>query len=362
MKHLQEPEARNQCLETPMLQENIYNMLEPQQPMHLEAQDVRHNIHDLQVVQERLEDNMHEEQVHGAQKDQNNELHLNERGLHGFRGINPDYELHQSLALSGDTEECMGRQLQDASEHRLRLTDTRYPQTLPTEESPRRRARSLPVNSIPEASEKEEAGLLCCCKLKKRVQFADSLGLTLASIKHFMSSDEPTVPSAVLARLQSYPPTVCEPKAEQVFNTLVPGDLPERLLTVGVCLEQVSTSLRGVRGSVLVQDPKDGAQVKIRYTFNEWLSFLDCPASAIEHTALEASLPTSGAKRFQFTLCYPPTTPRIHFAIWCSNGHGQEMWDNNRGNNYTVRCQQELHSDFKALDAEQESWETSLHW
>ncbi|XP_053322854.1 protein phosphatase 1 regulatory subunit 3G [Spea bombifrons] len=242
------------------------------------------------------------------------------------------------------------------SQARVRLTDTRYPQTLPTEESPRRRARSLPETSIPEAGEEEdEASLVCCCKLKKRVQFADSLGLTLASVKHFLSSDEPMVPPAVLARLQSYPPSACEQEEDPASSLPLPEELPGRLGAQRLCLEQVSASIWGVRGSVLVQDPEDGGRVKIRYTFNEWLSYLDCPASA-------PAGPLPAMQRFLFTLCYPPTTARIHFAICYTDGHGQETWDNNQGSNYTVTCQRELAPGIQNCDTELDAWESTQHW
>ncbi|CAH2284246.1 phosphatase 1 regulatory subunit 3G [Pelobates cultripes] len=263
---------------------------------------------------------------------------------------------HHGLPHAG-TEQCVPS--------RLRLTDTRYPPTLPTEESPRRRARSLPENAIPEEAREEDEGaaVLCCCKLKKRVQFADSLGLTLASVKLFLSTEEPTVPPAVLARLQSYPPSAGEQRAEREPQeplpcALVPEELLARLASRGLCLEQASSSSWGVRGSVLVQGPTEGVQVKIRYTFNDWLSFLDCPAS--RQSAAGTSHP--GVQRFLFSLCYPPSTPRIQFAICCISGGGQEVWDNNQGSNYTVSCQQEALPDFQAADPELETWGGPQHW
>ncbi|KAM4026963.1 protein phosphatase 1 regulatory subunit 3G [Anomaloglossus baeobatrachus] len=212
--------------------------------------------------------------------------------------------------------------------------DARYPEPLATEESPRRRARSLPWTPIPEV-EDEDDSLMCCCKLKKKVQFADSLGLCLASVKHFLPSDEPLVPQSVLARLQSYPPTVPQLQPEEdmvVCESPAPAELLARLAEHRVCLEQVSASAWGVKGHILVADPGDGAQVRIRYTFNEWLSFLDCPAS----DAQQSTAP--GTQRFHFNLCYPPSTSLIHFAICFTTSDGQEIWDNNNGANYTVSC------------------------
>ncbi|XP_063306606.1 protein phosphatase 1 regulatory subunit 3G [Pelobates fuscus] len=314
---------------------------------------------DSECVQEELleQENSDSEDVQGELLDHMLGLRLS--AVLASRGFSRLDLHHHGLPHAG-TEQCVPS--------RLRLTDTRYPPTLPTEESPRRRARSLPANAIPE--EDEGATVLCCCKLKKRVQFADSLGLTLASVKLFLSTEEPTVPPAVLARLQSYPPSAGEQRAERepqepLACALVPEELLVRLASRGLCLEQASSSSWGVRGSVLVQGPTEGVQgptegvqVKIRYTFNDWLSFLDCPASRQS----AAGTPNPGVQRFLFSLCYPPSTPRIQFAICCISGGGQEVWDNNQGSNYTVSCQQEALPDFQAADPELETWGGPQHW
>ncbi|KAG8442434.1 hypothetical protein GDO86_011278 [Hymenochirus boettgeri] len=230
-----------------------------------------------------------------------------------------------------------------------------------SEGSQRRRARSLPVEQCPAlgAMDGEDSSLLCCCKLKKKVQFADSLGLCLASVKHFLPSEEPSVPSAVLARLQSYPPTVLGQRdvgTEQEPNTPVPDDeLRARVEEQGVCLEQALDTQWGIRGCVLVSEPRNDVQVKVRYTFNDWLSYLDCPASTGQFVV-------PGTQRFLFTLCYPPTTRRIQFAICCNTGNGQELWDNNQGDNYTVCCHQDPLQDFQASETEQEECDPLQHW
>ncbi|XP_019394507.1 PREDICTED: protein phosphatase 1 regulatory subunit 3G [Crocodylus porosus] len=68
----------------------------------------------------------------------------------------------------------------------------------------------------------------------------------------------------------------------------------------------------------------------VRYTFNEWLSFLDAPA-----------LPGPDGGCFHFALCPPPSLLRqgaaLHFAVRYRSPLG-EFWDNNGGANYTLRC------------------------
>ncbi|KAG8571651.1 hypothetical protein GDO81_011736 [Engystomops pustulosus] len=264
--------------------------------------------------------------------------------------ISPELLRKLSALHLAEREVPAARGHRDRSNH-LHLHDAKYPEPLSTEESPRRRARSLPWNSIPEADEDEDDSLMCCCKLKKKVQFADSLGLCLASVKHFVPSDEPLVPQAVLARLQSYPPTVPKPELVQemcMSQCPIPAEVLDRLEEQSLCLEQVSASIWGVSGYILVKDPGVNAQVKVRYTFNDWLSFLDCPASS----AQQCNAP--GTQRFHFSLCYPPSTSLIHFAICCTTGHGQEIWDNNQGVNYTVSCEQSRLPDIQPSSPEQE--------
>ncbi|XP_014131291.1 protein phosphatase 1 regulatory subunit 3G [Melozone crissalis] len=189
------------------------------------------------------------------------------------------------------------------------------------------------------------AGEDCCGKCKKRVQFADSLGLSLASVKHFSDAEEPQVPPAALSHLQSPPgeerdppPPGADPPPPALL--LVP-DFPdggepsaERLRRQRVCLERLGrpAAPTDVRGTVRVLGGPGPREVTVRYTFNEWLSFVDVPAAPLP--------PEPPAERYGFTLCVPPSLREgsaLHFAIRYRSPQG-EFWDNNGGRNYTLRC------------------------
>uniref|UniRef100_A0A670I7N7 Protein phosphatase 1 regulatory subunit 3G n=1 Tax=Podarcis muralis TaxID=64176 RepID=A0A670I7N7_PODMU len=200
----------------------------------------------------------------------------------------------------------------------------------------------------------------CCTKCKKRVQFADSLGLCLASVKHFSAAEEPQVPPAVLSRLQSFPMRqkdfeefsaalaglgACAAPALRPLHLpqalqLAPPDGPGRLQGQRVCLEEATGSaLAGaptdVRGVVRVLSCPGPKEVTVRYTFNEWLSFLDTPAAPLPPPPAE---PCSPVERYQFSLCLPPGLQEgtaVHFAI-CYRSQQGEYWDNNGGANYTL--------------------------
>nr|XP_020645469.1 protein phosphatase 1 regulatory subunit 3G [Pogona vitticeps] len=219
----------------------------------------------------------------------------------------------------------------------------------------------------------------CCTKCKKRVQFADSLGLCLASVKHFSAAEEPQVPPAVLSRLQSFPmrqkdleefsaalaelgacapllsafPRSLQQQQQQRESLpqalqLVAGRAPdaERLRSQQVCLEEVAgMALAGVptdvRGVVRVLSCPGPKEVTVRYTFNEWLSFLDSPAIPLPPPLPDAYVADSSCpmERYQFSLCLPPGLQEgtaVHFAICYRNQQG-EYWDNNGGANYTLR-------------------------
>lgn len=236
------------------------------------------------------------------------------------------------------------------------------------------------------SSEGDEPAGDCCSKCKKRVQFADSLGLSLASVKHFSEAEEPQVPPAVLSRLHSFP--LRAEDLQQLGGLLAVAKMPapllapyarlrplfqlpglsaaeERLQRQRVCLERVQCSQpprAEVTGSGRVISCPGPRAVAVRYTFTEWRTFLDVPAelhpesleplppvqSGDSWPGAEDSEEESGTERFCFSLCLPPgLQPKegedadawgvaIHFAI-CYRCEQGEYWDNNEGANYTLR-------------------------
>lgn len=264
----------------------------------------------------------------------------------------------------------------------------------------RARSFSLPADPILQAAkllqQRQQAGQLsseggapagdCCSKCKKRVQFADSLGLSLASVKHFSEAEEPQVPPAVLSRLHSFP--LRAEDLQQLGGLLAVATMPdpllvpcarlrphfqlpelraaeERLRRQRVCLERVQCSQpprAEVTGSGRVISCPGPRAVAVRYTFTEWRTFLDVPAE-LDPESLEPLPPLQsgdsgskaedseegpGTERFHFSLCLPPgLQPKegedagawgvaIHFAV-CYRCEQGEYWDNNEGANYTLR-------------------------
>lgn len=200
----------------------------------------------------------------------------------------------------------------------------------------RRRARSLPaclLDGVPGSNER-----------KKSVKFADSMGLSLAKVKHFSTLEEPQIPSKVLSRHRSFPPQQQELLGDLRHGYKPPGtdrlvacfpelrDAERRAQRLRVCLERVVITQFDVRGQIRVLDGGADKEVGVRYTFNDWLSHVDAQAVPADDVGLLG-------ERFAFTVYTPPfmdSSSAVHLAVYLKSERG-EFWDNNEGENYTLR-------------------------
>ncbi|TSK16044.1 Protein phosphatase 1 regulatory subunit 3G [Bagarius yarrelli] len=216
----------------------------------------------------------------------------------------------------------------------------------------RRRARSLPA--YPEQADLFSRLSQCC---RKRVKFADAMGLNLASVRHFSIAEDPQVPSEVFAALRTRPPprehtgdmlssfsSSQDPPAGRrlapAFDMRLKSEVTEaRANRCGVALERASVSGWAVRGVIRAKvADKDETEVGVRYTFNNWASFADAPA-----------VPVSGDcardyQKFSFTVHTPPflePDASVYFAVYMRTERG-ELWDNNDQQNYCVQCDRML--------------------
>lgn len=209
----------------------------------------------------------------------------------------------------------------------------------------RRRAKSLPAYPAELLAGGSEGDG------RKRVTFADSMGLDLASVKHFSALEEPQIPSKVLSRHRSFPPQqhdllngLCQRFQPSLDTERLlccfpePRDAERRVQRLRVCLEKVTVTQFDVRGHIRVLGGGGGGrEVGVRYTFNDWLSHVD--AQALPEAADE---PAEDGERFGFTVYTPPVvdvSSAMHFAVYLRTDEG-DFWDNNEGHNYTLsyRC------------------------
>ncbi|XP_072235124.1 protein phosphatase 1 regulatory subunit 3G [Leuresthes tenuis] len=202
----------------------------------------------------------------------------------------------------------------------------------------RRRAKSLPA--YPAALLDGDCG-------RKRVKFADSMGLTLARVKHFSSQEEPQIPSKVLSRHRSFPPPqqdvlneLCQSFKPSLDTERLVACFPElrdaeqRVQQLRVCLEKVVITQFDIRGQIRVLTDCSVKEVGVRYTFNGWLSHVDAQAVPVA-----VDQPDFVGERFAFTVYTPPfvdTNSAVHLVVYLKSQEG-EFWDNNVGQNYTLR-------------------------
>ncbi|XP_056155251.1 protein phosphatase 1 regulatory subunit 3G [Lampris incognitus] len=256
-------------------------------------------------------------------------------------------ELHaENRAEEGDEEEEDEEEVDD-------LVDSRQLERFMRD---RRRARSLPAYPEQEALLQE----LSAGTGRKRVKFADSLGLSLASVKHFSTLDEPNIPSGVLPGLRSFPQRdtlddLCTGfKSGLALERLVPTfldpggqqDFRQRVETQRVSLERAFVSQFDVRGQIRVDSGGAEKEVGVRYTFDDWLSHADAQALPVP---ADKAQPGWFGERFSFTMRAPPGSgaASVHFAVY-ARSDGAEFWDNNRGHNYTLRRRRRRASDATA--------------
>ncbi|KAF7649546.1 hypothetical protein LDENG_00139590 [Lucifuga dentata] len=196
----------------------------------------------------------------------------------------------------------------------------------------RRRAKSLPAYPG-----------VCGNDSRKRVKFADSLGLSLASVKHFSALEEPQIPSKVLSRHRSFPSQEQDLLSGLSIDRLVscfpePREAEHRARLLRVCLEKVTITQFDVRGLIRVWTGGTDTEVGVRYTFNDWLSHVDAQALPV---AVDQKEPGFCGDRYSFTMYTPPFldhSSSVHFAVYLRSEDG-EFWDNNGGQNYSLRYQ-----------------------
>lgn len=235
---------------------------------------------------------------------------------------------------------------EEQMENGIDSDDDLQPDEIPGYLQDRRRAKSLPAYPD-QANLYHQISQNC----RKRVKFADALGLNLASVKHFNTSEDPEIPAKVFTRLKSYPlhkdrdfmDDLCvNLKSALTLERPVPtfkmpadtGDLETRLMRCRVALESVTVTQFDVRGIILAMGRSNcKREVGVRYTFNDWLSFVDAQAILMpnELTAL--------GERFSFTMYTPPflgPSASVHFAVYMKDDNS-EFWDNNDGLNYSLK-------------------------
>ncbi|KAM9330736.1 protein phosphatase 1 regulatory subunit 3E [Gastrophryne carolinensis] len=222
--------------------------------------------------------------------------------------------------------------------------------------TPRRwRSRSAPALRTPRIERHRSP------ETKKRVRFADALGLELESVRHFKHEDLPCIPTHVTYRLQkelleqlagscrSRKDSWCE--ARHVISPswiMEPGTWEKQTWERSawdqetwdqrVCLQSMRCESCFLWGSIRVLDLAFEKRVTVRYTLDGWLSYQDTHALYAARLCHGGS-GHPGTDLFTFRLPLPTQdqsqASSLQFAISYQVG-GEEFWDNNKGRNYSL--------------------------
>lgn len=183
---------------------------------------------------------------------------------------------------------------------------------------------------------------------EKRVCFADSIGLSLVSIR--LISPCRSDRRKLLLRHRNRRCNAVGSAGETVFvqsDTATrffscefsqpidtAPDFDERLNARLVCLERVLCSNFALLGTVKVKNLAYEKKVTVRVSFDCWETYRDVWADYV------STYPNNEADKFIFRISLPSQFAvghRIEFAIRYLV-QGQEFWDNNLTKNYSVSC------------------------
>ena len=196
-----------------------------------------------------------------------------------------------------------------------------------------------------------------CCKkettVRKRVSFADDIGLNLVSVRVVENSDSPptlTLPPTLLSIVNSdegetessntTSPTSKKASSNAGATLLLNFSQPctnnesflYRVQTSSVALEKVTVNSgdSSFSGTILVKNIAFEKTVRLRVTLNDWFTHFEVAAMF-----LETANDSKSIDRFIVTVPVPHCAERAQFAV-CYEVKGTEYWDNNFGANYII--------------------------
>ncbi|KAG8455412.1 hypothetical protein GDO86_001557 [Hymenochirus boettgeri] len=215
----------------------------------------------------------------------------------------------------------------------------------------RRRSRSAPALCVVRGERRRSP------ETRKRVRFADALGLELESVRHFKREDIPCVPIHVTHRLQGeaiqcflkeqsswckarhgLPPSWHSGPGVWEKKTWERCSWNEQTWQQRVCLQSMRCESCFLWGTVRVLDLAYEKRVTVRYTVDGWNSYQETHALYAARLC-HGGPGHPGTDLFTFRLPLPSKdqsqAPCLQFAIRYQVG-AEEFWDNNGGRNYSL--------------------------
>ncbi|XP_068430740.1 protein phosphatase 1 regulatory subunit 3C [Clinocottus analis] len=175
---------------------------------------------------------------------------------------------------------------------------------------------------------------------KKRVVFADTVGLALTAVRLFVS--EPSYAGSTLARrpffakLQSQQSTSDKLQRNRLRLSLPRPALASQASLACVQLESCNVSEHSLSGKVRVNHVSVDKAVHVRVTFDSWRSHHDIPCTFLQ----QQRLGSSDVDIFAFDFSLPKSkdpAERVEFRVAFRPRPGAAPhWDDNGGQNYKV--------------------------
>lgn len=210
---------------------------------------------------------------------------------------------------------------------------------------------------------------------KKRVSFADDIGLALENVRVLGDSSDvpPVLEPDVLAQLNlgcSAPLCIAEPQFAVNFPQPLSDylELRSKVESGKVSLETAHVKGSSVLGTVRVKNIAFEKKVFVRLTFSNWETYDDI--NAVYSSTAGSYSPFYDIFEFKISLkAVEKEVRRIYFAV-CYEAGDEQFWDNNNGENYEIvslACEasgnREISSDTKVFSlAPVNSWTDFSSW
>ena len=211
-----------------------------------------------------------------------------------------------------------------------------------------------------------------CSKMKKRVSFADDIGLSLEAVRTITeSSDTPprlrpeilsSITVGATAGVTEKPPLVLQfPQPASDYLAF-----REKVDKNCVSLENVILKDYNLIGTVRVKNISFEKAVRVRCTFDGWETHTDISASYVPNNPVVGQSSTASRyDTFKFEMSVPPTmdfSKKIQFCV-CYEVNNAQFWDNNCGANYEVTSANWKEKDNSVFSIDYErDWTSYSSW
>ncbi|XP_067928368.1 protein phosphatase 1 regulatory subunit 3B-like [Watersipora subatra] len=209
---------------------------------------------------------------------------------------------------------------------------------------------------------------------KKRVSFADSVGLELVHIRHMTAGRDtpPDLDPQIFISLGQSNEKSRTPSLQPVFSQPIANfsQFMQSLERNNVQVESVVVKDSLIIGTVKVKNLAFYKTVFVRVTRDHWRSSYDVSAHFVNNGLCKPADLSTSTDTFSFTIDIPLNEVAqvgIEFAV-CYRCNGQEFWDNNGNKNYCFKLKDDDDSSvgceqpWKLPPANQTNWTEFAIW